>query len=100
MIEKFERVKEIGVYSRFEDNIWTVDLGEMGSLSYLIIVLNICHVWQMFSPNMLGLNLWRIKKLKQFFAVSLEWQMNLNAKPNKLWVDQGKEFYNNSIQKG
>ena len=44
MIEKFERVKEIGVYSRFEDNIWTVDLGEIGSLSYLIIVLNICHV--------------------------------------------------------
>ena len=45
MIEKFERVKEIGVYSRFEDNIWTVDLGEMGSLlSYLIMVLNICHV--------------------------------------------------------
>ena len=53
----------------------------------------------MFSPNMLGLNLRRIKNLKQFFAVSLEWYMNLNAKPNKLWTDQGGEFFNDSMQK-
>ena len=39
----------------------------------------------MFSSNMLGLNLSRMKNIKQFFI--------------KLWVDQGKQFYNNFMQK-
>ena len=25
--------------------------------------------------------------------------MNLNVKPNKLWVDKGREFYNSPMQK-
>ena len=25
--------------------------------------------------------------------------MNLNAKPNKLWADKGREFFNDSMQK-
>ena len=37
-----------------------------------IEVLNIYYVSQMFSPNMLGLNLPKIKKLKQFFRVLLK----------------------------
>ena len=33
----------------------------------------------MFSPNMHGLNIWRVKKLKQYLMVLLELKMNLNA---------------------
>ena len=44
----------------------------------------------MFSLNMHGLNLQKIKKVKQFLM--------LLFKSNKLWADQGREFYNKPMQ--
>ena len=38
IIKKFKREKE---YSRFKNSIWASDLAETGSLSLLIVVLNI-----------------------------------------------------------
>ena len=49
----------------------------------------------MLSSNMLGLNLWRIKKAK----IVLNGLMEIVNEPNKLLVNQGKEFYNNLTQK-
>ena len=51
------------------------------------------------SPNMLGLNLWKIKKLEQFFHDFIEIVNESNQKLNKLWLDQGKKFYNKFMQK-
>ena len=45
------------VYARFNDNIWATDLAEVKLLSSNIEVLNIYFLWQMFSSNMLELNL-------------------------------------------
>ena len=56
VIKNFKRRE---VYARFKDNIWAVDLAEIGSLWNTYVSL-------MFSSNMPGWNLWRTKKLKQF----------------------------------
>ena len=45
-------------------------------------------MWSMFSQNKLGVNLWIKKKVKKFFIALL-----------KLWIDQGREIYNNLTQK-
>ena len=45
-------------------------------------------MWAMFSQNKLGVNLWITKKVKQVFIALL-----------KLWIDQGREIYNNLMQK-
>ena len=53
----------------------------------------------MFSPNMLGLNLRKIKKTKTFLHGFIELVNKSKHKPNKVWVDPGREFYNKLIQK-
>ena len=53
----------------------------------------------MFSPNMLGLNIWKIKKGKTVLKASIKIINESNHKPNKLLVDQEEEFYNSNIQK-
>ena len=64
-----------------------------------IEVLNIYYVWQMFSPNMLGVDLWKTKKLKRFFFGFAEIIIEYKRKPIELWVDQKRDFYNSDIQK-
>ena len=39
------------------------------------------------------------KKAKTVFHDFIEIVNKSNLKPNKLWVDQGRKFYNSSIQK-
>ena len=51
----------------------------------------------MFLPKILGLNLWRIKKLTVPHGF-IEIVNIFKHKPNKLWADQG-EIYDNFIQK-
>ena len=52
----------------------------------------------MFLVNMLGLFLWKIKKVSivDAFQKILD---DSNKKPNKIWVHQGSEFYYNSFKK-
>ena len=69
VIKKLKRKK---INARFKDNIWTADLAKTVHYLLLIVVLNISYVWEMFFPNMLGLSIWKIKKLKQFFTVLLK----------------------------
>ena len=44
------------------------------------------------------LNLWKIKKSKTVLNIFIEIVDESNRKPNKLWVDQRREFYNNLMQ--
>ena len=96
VIKKFNKRK---VYSQFKDNIWEVDLAEMQSLSrknkgikYLLCAIDLFSKYAFVVP------------LKDKNGISIVNGFNKiikqsNRKPNKIWVDQGGEFYNNVSKK-
>ena len=91
VIKKFNKRK---VYSIFKDNIWGVDLADMQSLSkknkgvkYLLCAIDLFSKYAFVVP------------LKDKKGISIVNAFNKiikqsNRKPNKIWVDQGSEFYN------
>ena len=52
----------------------------------------------MFSLNMHGLNLLKDKKGKTVVNAFIEIVNKSNRKPNELWVNQGRQFYNKLMQ--
>ena len=92
VIKKFEKRK---VYSQFKDNIWGVDLADMQLLSkknkgikYLLCAIDLYSKYAFVIP------------LKHKKGISIVNAFNKiikqsGRKPNKTWVDQGGEFYNN-----
>ena len=96
VIRKFNKRK---VYSSFKDNIWSVDLVDMQLLSkynkgikYLLCAIDL------FSKYAFIVTL----KDKKGASVVNAFQKILDKsgrKPNKIWVDQGGEFYNHSFKK-
>ena len=96
IIKNFEKRK---VYSQFKDNIRGVDLADMQSLSrknkgikYLLCVIDLYSKYAFLIPlkDKKGISILNAfdKIIKQY-----------NRKPNKIWVDQGGEFYNNIFKK-
>ena len=96
IIRKFNKRK---VYSQFKDNIWGVDLADMQSLNrknkgikYLLCAIDLYSKYAFVIPfkDKKGISIVNAfnKKIKQS-----------NRKPNKIWVDQGGEFYNNVFEK-
>ena len=96
VIKKFEKRK---VYSQFKDNIWGVDLADMQSLNrknkgikYLLCAIDLYSKYAFVIPlkDKKGISIVNgfNKIIKQF-----------NENPNKIWVDQGGEFYNNAFKK-
>ena len=94
IIRKFKKRK---VSSSFRDNIWGVDLADMQSLSkystgikYLLCTIDLFSKYAWVVP---------IKDKKGVGIVNVFQQIiPEKRKPNKIWVDQGSEFYNNSLQ--
>ena len=96
VVKNFEKRK---VYSQFKDNIWGVDLADMQSLSrknkgikYLLCAIDLYRKYAFVIP------------LKDEKGISIVNAFNKiikqsNRKPNKIWVDQGREFYNNVFKK-
>ena len=91
VIKKIEKRK---VYSQFKDNIWGVDLADMQSLSrknkgikYLLCAIDLFNKYTFVIP------------LKYRKGISIVNAFNKIIKPNKIWVDQGGEFYNNVFEK-
>ena len=96
IIRKFNKRK---VYSQFKDNKWGVDLADMQSLSrknkgikYLLCAVDLYSKYAFVIP------------LKDKKGISIVNAFNKiikqsNRKPNKIWVDQGREFYNNVFEK-
>ena len=78
--KKFKRRK---VYATFKDNIWAADVTEMESLS---------------SKNKKFKFLLCVIDGKTVLNAFMEIVIESNHKLNKLWVDQGKEFYNKLVQ--
>ena len=96
VIKKFNKRK---VYSQFKDNIWGVDLGDMQSLcrknkgiKYLLCAIDLYSKYAF------------VISLKDKKGISIVNAFNKiikqsNRKPNKIWIDQGGEFYNNVFKK-
>ena len=96
LIRKFDKRK---VYSQFKDNIWGVDLADMQSLSrknkgikYLLCAIDLYSKYAFVIPlkDKKGISI--VKAFNKIIKQS-------NRKPNKIWVDQGGEFYNNVFEK-
>ena len=87
------------MYSSFKDNIWGVDLADMQLISkynkrirYLLCVIDLFSKYAWVVPL----------KNKKGATITNPFQKILDSskrEPNKTWVDQGSEFYNNSFKK-
>ena len=96
VIKKFNKRK---VYSQFKDNIWGADLADMQSLSkknkgikYLLCVIDLFSKYAFVVPL----------KDKKGFSVTNAFNKIIKQserKPNKIWVDQGSEFYNHIFKR-
>ena len=87
------------MYSSSRDNIWGVDLADMQLLSkfnkgfrLLSCVIDIFskYAWVIPLKDKKGIS------IVNAFQIILK---ESNRKPNKIWVDKGSEFYNNSFKK-
>ena len=96
LLEKFSKRK---VYSSFKDNIWDVDLAVMQLLSkfnkgikYFLCVIDIFskYAWVVPLRDKKGASI--VNAFQSILDKS--WR-----KPNKIWVDQGSEFYNHNFKK-
>ena len=97
IIRKFKKRQ---VYSSFKDNIWGIDLADMQLISkynkgirYLLCANDLFSNYAFVVPL----------KDKEGTTIVNAFQSILNnskRRPNKIWVDQGSEFYNNVLKNG
>ena len=87
------------MHSSFKDNVWGVDYYDMQLLSkfnkgfrLLLCVIDIFskYAWVVPLKDKKGISI--VNAFQIILKVS-------NRKPNKVWVDKGSEFYNNSFEK-
>ena len=95
IIRKFKKRK---VYSSFRDNIWGIDLADMQSLrkynkgiKYLLCAIDLFSKYAWVIPI-------KDKKGTSIVTAFKEILSDSDRKPNKIWVDQGSEFYNKSFK--
>ena len=96
VIRKFKRCK---VYSSFKDNIWGTDLADMQlireyrkGIRFLLCVIDVFSKYAWVVP---------LKDKKEVTIINAFQSIlnNSKRKPNKKWLDQDSEFYNNSFKK-
>ena len=97
IIRKFNKRK---VYSQFKHNIWGVDLADMQSLSRKNkgIKCLLCAI-DLYSKYAFVIPLKDKKGISIVNAFDKIIKQSNRRKPNKIWVDQGSEFYNNVFKK-
>ena len=92
------KIKRREVYSAFKDNIWAADLADMQLISkfnkgfrVLLCVIDIYSKYAWVVP---------LKDKKGVIIVNAFQSIlnKSNRKPNKIWVDKGREFFNKSIK--
>ena len=92
-----KNLKKRKVYS-FKDNIWSVDLADMQLISKCNKGIRYLCVSDLFSKYA-----WMVPlKDRKGVTIVNAFQSILNSskrKPNKVWVDQGSEFYNSSFKR-
>ena len=81
----------------FRDNIWSVELADMQSLSkynkenkHLLCAIDLFskYAWVISIKDKKGISI--VNAFKKI--------VSKGRKPNKMWVDQGSKFYNNSFK--
>ena len=94
IIRKFKRRK---VYSSFRDNIWSIDSADMQSLrkynkgiKYLLCAIDLFSKYAWVVP---------LKDKRGISIVNAFQKIISKRKPNKIWVDQGGEFYNKFLKR-
>ena len=101
VIRKFKKRK---VYSGFRDNIWGADLADMQLISkfnkgfrFLLCVIDIFskYAWVVPLKDKKGIS--TVNAFQKILDKSME--LHSERKPNKIWVNKGSEFYNNSFKK-
>ena len=87
------------MYSTFKDNIWGADLADMQLIRkfnkgfrFLLCVIDIFSKCAWVAPL-------KDKKVVSIANAFQSFLKKSNRKPNKMWVDKGSEFYNNSFKK-
>ena len=106
IMKKFDKRK---VYSQFKDNIWGVDLADMQSFSrknkgikYLLCAIDLYRKYAFVIPlkDKKGISIVNAfnKIIKQSNRRAKGTSVQ-HVKPNKIWVDQGSEFFNNVFKK-
>ena len=104
IIRKFKKRK---VYSSFRDNVWGADLADMQLLSkfnkgfrFLLCVIDIFskYAWVIPLKDKKGISI--VNAFQKILNDSKRSKAeDKGRKPNKIWVDKGSEFYNNSFKK-
>ena len=98
IVRLLENLRERKVYSFFRNNIWDADLADMQSLSkynkgikYLLCAIDLFskYAWVVPLKDKRGISI-----VNAFQKIISE-----GRKPNKIWVDQGGEFYNNLFKR-
>ena len=96
VLKKFNRRK---VYSQFKDNIWGVDLADMRLLNkqnkgikYLLCAIDLFSKYAFVVPLKVKKGISIINAFKKIIKQS-------DRKPNKIWADQGGEFYNHVFRR-
>ena len=96
VIKKFNKRK---VYLQFRNNIWGVDLAGTQSLSkknkgikYLLCAIDLFSKYAFVIPLKVEKRISIVNAFNKIIKQS-------NRKPNKIWVDQGGEFYNRVFKK-
>ena len=102
IIRKFKKRK---VYSYFKGNIWGADLADMQSLSkynkgikYLLRVIDLFSKYAWVIPIKDKKETSIVNAFKKIISKKSEVKSKGQRKPNKIWVDQGSEFYNKSFK--
>ena len=92
IISKFKRRR---VYSSFKDNIWAVDLADMQLISkynrgirFLLWEIDLFIKYAWIVPE----------RSKKELLLLMSVSDKLKRKPNKIWIDQDSESYNNSFK--
>ena len=87
------------MYSAFKDNIWGTDLADMQLIIKFNKEFRFYCVLLTFLANTLLLFLLKIKNGISIVNAFENILKQSNRKPNKIWVDKGSEFCNNSFKK-
>ena len=94
IIKKFQKWR---VYSPFIDNNWGADLADVQlirkfnkGIRFILCVIDIFSKYAWTSPL----------KDKKSITITNAFQkiLEINCKPDKIWVDHGSEFYNRSVK--
>ena len=102
IIRKFKKRK---VYSSFRDNFGGNDLADMQSLSkykkgikYLLCAIDLFnkYTWVVLIKDKKGTSI--VNAFKKIISEGSKPESKGRRKPNKIWVHQGSEFYNNSLK--